>query len=63
MAFETAGEAALAEVVDGDAVELPKLSFDAWPLVSVALAALGLVMVMADFCTVREAIALARARW
>ena len=63
MALEAAGDAALAEVVDGDAAELPKLSFDAWPLVSVTFAALGLVMGMADFCTVREAMALARARW
>ena len=33
------------------------------PLVSGALTALGFVMGIADFCTVLEAIALARARW
>lgn len=52
------------EATDGDAVALDSVSvsFDA-PFNSEGLTAFGFWIGMADFCTVRAAIALALARW
>lgn len=58
------GDDPLATAVDDVEVGVPFVSPSfAAPFVSGALTALGFVMGIADFCTVLEAIALARARW